>query len=148
MPRTCCFCELPLGSRNPVSRLGNATSRVPVKGNCAEGSRKIKHKFVDFGVSKRPPATGRPIKKGGGRSPPPFRMGLPEAGSRLDPKNRRICAFIFRLPSAQLPFAACRTPIPKTGAGCDGKTRLRQGHGRSLRDPPPQKIITTRRWAL
>ncbi len=44
----------------------------------------------------------------GGEGPPPFLMGFPEARGRFDPKSRPICAFIVRLPSAQLPFMGTR----------------------------------------
>ncbi len=44
--------------------------------------------FVVFGGSKQPPPTGKPIEKGGGLRPPPFPIGFPVGGRRLDPKNR------------------------------------------------------------
>ncbi len=41
-------------------------------------------------MSKRRPPTGKPIGKGGGRSPPPFSIGFPVGGDRLGPQNRRF----------------------------------------------------------
>ncbi len=77
-----------------------ARPRVPVKGSCAEGSRKIKDQIGECLGSKRLPASGNPIRNGGGLRPPTFLMSFPEAGGHLDPPNRPIWAFIFRLPSA------------------------------------------------
>ena len=62
--------------------------RVPVEGSCAEESRKIQIQFGLFLESKRPPASGKHIRKGGVLRPPPFLMGFPEAGGPFDFPNR------------------------------------------------------------
>ncbi len=43
-------------------------------------------------VSKRPPPTGKHMRKGGGLRPPPFAVGAAVGGSHLDPNNRRVPA--------------------------------------------------------
>ena len=76
-----------------------------------------------LGGSKRPPASGKPIRKGGGLRPPPFLIGLPEAGGRFDPQNRPIWAFIFRLPSAQLSFTGTREGFGRQAKSAKGAIR-------------------------
>ena len=47
--------------------------------------------------SKRRTPTGKPIGKGGGRSPPPFQIGFPvEGGRRLDPPKPKDFKTDFR----------------------------------------------------
>jgi hypothetical protein len=67
--------------------------------------REPKDKNPNWSISGVEVASGKPIRKGGGLRTPPFLMGFPEAGGRFDPKNQPIWAFMFRLPSAQLPAA-------------------------------------------
>ena len=73
--------------------------------------------------SKRLPASGKPIRKGGGFRPHTFPDGFPGGRSPFRPQNRPIWAFIFRLPSAQLPFTGTPAeltlwlPVPIAGNG-------------------------------
>ncbi len=74
------FAGLPSGAKISAKPSWSAMDmarqvRAPVEGSCAEVSRKIQ---------KRPPASGEPIRKGGGRNPPPFLMGCPISTPKLD----------------------------------------------------------------
>ncbi len=69
----------------------------PLNGAAPKGAERQKLKLVGFGRSKRPPASRKPIRKGGGPRPQPFLMGFPDAGGRFDIQNRSISVFILRL---------------------------------------------------
>jgi hypothetical protein len=77
------------GSKRPPASgktLGENEGRVPQL--CR---RDPKDKSTNWAIlgSKRPRASGKPIRKGGGLRPPPF-LGLPEAAGRFDPQNQPI----------------------------------------------------------
>ncbi len=66
--------------------------RVPVKGSRAEGSRKLTAQIVRCWGSRRPPASGKPIRK-----------GFPEAGVRFEPQNRAIWGSLRRSSPLRVP---------------------------------------------
>ncbi len=78
--------------------------RVTVKGSCAEGSRMIKAQLARFLTSKRRPASGKPIRKGGGAKPPTFPDGFP-GGIRpfRRQKYAKLC-FYHSAPFGAAPF--------------------------------------------
>ncbi len=131
--------------RGEDQRLGRAATlraprragfRVPVKGCCAEGSRKVISQVGSFLGSKRLPASGKPIRKVGGLRPPPLLMGFPEAGGRFDSQNQPIWAFINLLPSAQLPFTGTRR-IAATRCWARSQARESRSTTRAPRFLPP-----------
>ncbi len=75
------------GSDLPESSPLYIKDRVPVKGSCAEGSRKIKAQIGRFGGRHGLRETHQ---ERWGASPPPFLMSFPEGGGRFDFQNRPI----------------------------------------------------------
>ncbi len=87
--------------------VAGAPTRVPVKESCAERSRKIKQKLIEFWVEAAS-CLRQTHQEMWGASPPTFPDGLPGGRRPLRTLKRRILAFVFRLPSAKLPFKGTR----------------------------------------
>jgi hypothetical protein len=49
-----------------------------------------------LGGSKLHPPTEKPLEKVGGEAPPPFSIGFPVGGDRIDPHSRRFQDRFFR----------------------------------------------------